>query len=217
MDSGQMELRFCKPSADANDYAYANAYAYADANAYAYADANDYAYANAYADAYANAYANDYADAYAYAYAYANAYADAYANAYDYANAYADAYDYAHANAYAYADDYANAEHFFAGLLEKKNTVNDSLLAFYCSDKDGRPSNGGSGTVAYPGAIHEIAGPLKICGPKALHATFDPSKWKGERLWLVRMYAPYVIENDKVGSLKREIVSEIGQVPRFNT
>ena len=34
------------------------------------------------------------------------------------------------------------------------------------------------------------------------------TKWKGEKLWLVLLYPPVVEQEDKLGSLKREILME---------
>lgn len=156
-------------------------------------------------------FASAYSDAYAYAYAYSDAHEDANATAYSDAYVESDDYSESTATAYTYADGYVHADagHFFAYLLDKKNQVKNSRLAFYLSDKNGEPSNGGKGTVAAPGAIHEIEGPLEICTKNALHATFLPLEWKGEKLWLVRMYEPCVFDDDKIGSLKREIICEI--------
>ena len=84
-------------------------------------------------------------------------------------------------------------------------------IAYWNSDAQGRPTNGGSKCDWYatPGAIQELPGPLVMCGPGALHATVDPLKWAGCRVWLVAMHSPFQIELDKVGSLKREILGEI--------
>ena len=85
-----------------------------------------------------------------------------------------------------------------------------STLAFWKSDKKGLPSNGGLAPLpAYVGKIEEISGPLEICTKHALHATMDPGKWKGERLWVVALFGEVQQQNDKFGALKREIIAEI--------
>jgi hypothetical protein len=62
--------------------------------------------------------------------------------------------------------------------------------------------------------IEEEKGPLVACQAGALHATMNPSKWKGERLWVVALYPPIeTVDEDKFASLKREIIAEI--VPNF--
>jgi hypothetical protein len=91
-----------------------------------------------------------------------------------------------------------------ARLLNEGATV-----SFWRSNKAGEPANGGSGPKGYPGLIEEIAGPLEICTKRALHATTKPWKWKGERLWIVALYPPIQTDDDKIGSLKREIICEI--------
>jgi hypothetical protein len=57
--------------------------------------------------------------------------------------------------------------------------------------------------------VQEIQGPLQICTGNALHGTINPSKWKGERLWIVALDEPVQEEDDKVASLRREILAEI--------
>ena len=86
-------------------------------------------------------------------------------------------------------------------------------MAFWRSTKDGRPANGGSGTIAKVGLIEEIKGPLKICTANALHATTEPSKWKGERWWIVALHGEVQTQEDKLGALKREILADLGKCP----
>jgi hypothetical protein len=62
--------------------------------------------------------------------------------------------------------------------------------------------------------VEEESGPLYPCKAGALHATMSPSKWKGERLWVVALYPPIVtVDDDKFAAKKREILAEI--VPNF--
>ena len=89
------------------------------------------------------------------------------------------------------------------------------FLAFWKSSKDGLPSNGGSqNEPAHPGLVQEISGPLALCGPKSLHATLNPDKWTGERLWLVALHGEVHFQQDKCGALKREILVEIAPKPK---
>jgi hypothetical protein len=84
-----------------------------------------------------------------------------------------------------------------------------ATLAFWLSDNKGQSSNGGrSIELAAPGVVHKISGPLKLCGPGALHATLIPSKWKGERWWIVALTGQVIWEDDKCGALEREILGE---------
>ena len=72
------------------------------------------------------------------------------------------------------------------------------------------PANGGAASeAARPGLVQEIRGPLALCGPKALHATMRPDKWKGERLWVVALHGEVLHDGDKCGALKREIIGEV--------
>ena len=93
-------------------------------------------------------------------------------------------------------------------LAEAEN--NASAIAFWKSDCNGQASNGGRPDMpAEPGLVQEIDGPLKICTKGALHATMNPGKWKGDRLWVVALYGNVVWQDDKVGGLKRQILGEI--------
>ena len=83
-----------------------------------------------------------------------------------------------------------------------------ATIAFWRSDKDGRACNGGKSAPVAPGTIEEIEGPLKICSRHALHATFVPPKWKGERWWIVALIGEVQCEDDKAGALKREVIGE---------
>ena len=83
-------------------------------------------------------------------------------------------------------------------------------LAFWKSDAKGLAANGGSmDSPAHEGLVQEIKGPLAICTRRALHGTLEPDKWKGERLWIVALYPPFQIQEDKIGALKREIICEV--------
>ena len=85
-----------------------------------------------------------------------------------------------------------------------------ATVAFWKSNKEGKPSNGGSGTVAKIGLVEELPGPLPSqCGRGAFHATLDPVKWEGERLWVVALYGEIREGTDKIWGLKREFIAEI--------
>ena len=88
-----------------------------------------------------------------------------------------------------------------------------ATLAYWRSDENGRPANGGRGLIAKAGDVHETHGPLRCCAPGTLHATLLPQKWKGERLWLVAMIGETVTQEDKIGALKREIIADLGSMP----
>jgi hypothetical protein len=57
--------------------------------------------------------------------------------------------------------------------------------------------------------VQKIDGPLEICTRHALHATYIPSKWKGDRVWLVALKGQVVEHEDKLGALEREIIADI--------
>jgi hypothetical protein len=83
-----------------------------------------------------------------------------------------------------------------------------ATLAFWRSDKNGQACNGGSSAPVSPGKIETVSGPLKICTKNALHATFIPPKYNGERWWIVALIGEVQTDDDKIGALSREIVGE---------
>ena len=88
-----------------------------------------------------------------------------------------------------------------------------ATLAFWRSNADGTPANGGSKTKASIGLTEEVTGPLRLCSHQALHGTLSPDKWKGERWWIVALHNPTQEQDDKMGSLKRTIVADLGKCP----
>jgi hypothetical protein len=78
---------------------------------------------------------------------------------------------------------------------------------------DNTPANGGVGTVAKVGFVEEIAGPLEICTRNALHGTLCPQNWKGPNWWIVQLHEPVVEQEDKLASLKRTFVRNLGRCP----
>lgn len=56
------------------------------------------------------------------------------------------------------------------------------------------------------GDVEEVKGPLRLCGAGALHATLEPGKWRGPKVWVVALYGEVIEEADKLGALKREII-----------
>ena len=95
-----------------------------------------------------------------------------------------------------------------------------ATLAYWNSDAHGRPANhkpepfaahafDPEQWTAYPGAVQTVKGPLEMCGPHALHATMQPHKWAGSRVWLVALWGEVQEQGNKFGALKREIICEI--------
>lgn len=83
-----------------------------------------------------------------------------------------------------------------------------AIIAYWRSHADGRPSNGGQGPARKTGDVERIDGPLTLCGRGALHATLEPGKWKGSKVWVVALFGEvaYASDSHKVGSLHREIL-----------
>jgi hypothetical protein len=94
--------------------------------------------------------------------------------------------------------------------LEKCSYPVSAFLAFWKSDRNGKPANGGyTEDAAALGLIQTVPGPLSLCKRGTLHATLNPEKWDGERLWIVAMHGEIAFGEDKIGALKREIIAEV--------
>jgi len=87
------------------------------------------------------------------------------------------------------------------------------VIALWRSSLQGTPSNGGVSAPVKIGDVQTVEGPLRLCGSGALHATMKPDKWKGERWWIVALKEPVIKEEDKMGSLEREILADLGKCP----
>jgi len=81
-------------------------------------------------------------------------------------------------------------------------------LAYWLSDAQGRPCNGGLGSPVGPGHIDEERGPLNLCARGTLHATHLPKQWKGDRWWIVALWGEVIGDEEKYGCLKREVICE---------
>jgi hypothetical protein len=89
-----------------------------------------------------------------------------------------------------------------------------ATIAYWCSDAHGRPANHAMERpwewTARPGLVQTVDGPLKTCCPRALHATFEPHRWRGTRVWVVGLVGKVMADQDgKLGALRREIVGEV--------
>ena len=149
-------------------------------------------------------------------YGYGDGYGDGDGSGYGYGDG--SGYGYGHGDGDGSGDGYGDGEFYKKTitytLAEKAKDrayalmAQGALLCYWRSTKDGNPANGGAGTKARPGLVEEIQGPLELCTKNALHGTLLPEKWKGDRMWIVALYPPYVEQEDKAGSLKREIICE---------
>lgn len=92
--------------------------------------------------------------------------------------------------------------------LYREAVASGAQIAYWKSDADARPCNGGDGQPVHSGLVQEISGPLAICSSRALHATEFPTKWKGDRTWIVALYGETQKKDDKLGALKRQILGE---------
>jgi hypothetical protein len=57
--------------------------------------------------------------------------------------------------------------------------------------------------------VHHERGPLRDdCGKGQLHATLIPTKWQGERWWIVALIGERRGDDEKYWALEREIIGE---------
>ncbi len=84
-------------------------------------------------------------------------------------------------------------------------------IAYWTSDAHGRPTNGGTcdGWAAYPGMVQTLPLPTGLCGPGALHATMQPHRWAGCRVWVVALRGDVLRVADKFRACEREILGEV--------
>jgi hypothetical protein len=81
-------------------------------------------------------------------------------------------------------------------------------IAYWRSDSQGRPANGGMADPVKPGDVQREKGPLNLCNRGTLHATLLPPKWQGERWWIVALHGKVIGDDEKYGALEREIIGE---------
>jgi hypothetical protein len=132
---------------------------------------------------------------------------------------YGDGYGDGSGDGYGYGDGsgYGDGEAALAAYLAHPLVVAQAragetvTLAWWRSGPDGQSANGGHPMArpAAPGVIHEVHGPLRLCGPRALHASLRPSAWSGDRWWVVGLLGDITRDGDKAGALRRLIVEEV--------
>ncbi len=114
---------------------------------------------------------------------------------------------------YGYGYGYGDLPTYITALLESADVPNNAIPAIWRSNKYGTPANGGTGGARCVGQTEEIKSGLEICTRNALHGTHDPSKWKGERWFIVALHLPVQCQDDKIASAKRTIIKDLGMCP----
>ena len=83
-------------------------------------------------------------------------------------------------------------------------------IGYWCSDDHGCSPDGGSGARAAPGVVHKAPGALRERrDADQLHATRDPLRWRGARVWIVALLGRRGGDDGKSWALRREIVGEV--------
>jgi hypothetical protein len=178
-------------SGDGSGYGYGDGYGdgSGDGSGYGYGDGSGYGYGDGYGDGSGDGSGYGYGDGSGYGYGYGDGYGSGDGSGY-----------------------WCHRFKEFLDLPRVRELLNTPNVSFgyWRSDKNGKPANGGHSTEsARPGLVQQINGPLNICTSRALHATLDPGKWEGDRLWLVDLFGEVQTSDDKLGALKREIIAEV--------
>jgi hypothetical protein len=186
-------------------------YGYGDGSGDGDGDGYGYGYGDGDGDGYGDGYGDGDGDGYGYGYG--SGYGDGYGSGSGDGSGYGYGYGYGYGDGYGYGYEKARSI-YFAALLAPYKRGEDRQFLFWRSSTDGSPANGGrTKEKARVGLTEEAEGPLELCTHRALHGTLDPTKWKGERWWVVALHEPVVTDGDKAGSLKRTIVADLGKCP----
>jgi hypothetical protein len=113
-------------------------------------------------------------------------------------------------------DYWRSALHYFRAALPAPTQARvaaleaaGALIGFWRSTADGSPANGGSSAPVKVGDVHRERGPLRDeCGAGQLHATLLPTKWQGDRWWIVALIGERRGDDEKYWALEREILGE---------
>ena len=82
-------------------------------------------------------------------------------------------------------------------------------ICYWRSDNNAQASNGGRNSPVSAGTVEKEPGPLKVeCGRGQLHGTLLPTKWEGERWWVVALIGEVRGDDEKFWALEREIIGE---------
>ena len=187
---------------------------------YGYGNGNGDGYGNGYGDGYGYGYGDGsgygYGDGNGYGYGYGDGSGYGDGDGYGDGSGYGDGYGYGYGNGYGYGGGSEQPEYIAALSVGAVGRRAQSLidqgcaLAIWKSRADATPANGGGGGARKAGDIETIDGDLPDqCGRGALHATLTPSRWSGDRLWVVALYPPFNKQDDKLWSMKREIICEL--------
>ena len=115
---------------------------------------------------------------------------------------------------YGYGDGYGDGEKSaYLSALLKGAAESGEVAAFWRSRLDGSPANGGTGGPRCVGMVDRLESTLRLCTEGALHATLKAEDWKGERWWIVALARPVAGNDQKLGSLGRRIVRDLGRCP----
>ena len=121
----------------------------------------------------------------------------------------------------AFIDDVNAAKNQTSWTAKQRNHLRrmqkaGAVFAYYLTDSYGRPSNCNIDNLldrkkwtVKPGIVQKVNGPLEECSKNALHATLEPHKWIGNRVWVVAFLGEVKRLDNKIAGLHREIIGEV--------
>jgi hypothetical protein len=174
-------------------------YGYGDGSGSGYGDGDGYGSGSGYGygDGYGDGYGYGDGDGYGYGYGYG------------YGDGYGYGYGSGDGSGYGDGDGDAALRVVARAALPRQYASDSRVLALWKSTAEGKPANGGKADAVVPGLIQREQGPLNLCHAGTLHATLEPSRWKGERLWIVALGGEVIGDAEKLGALEREIICEV--------
>ena len=136
-------------------------------------------------------------------------YGDGYGSGDRYGSGYGDGDGYGYGSYWLKTISYFSAKWGEAQRARMKELLEiGAKICFWRSKKDGTAIHGRKIEPAAPGLVQKVSGPLELCTDRALHATLIPTKWAGDRLWIVALIGETVGDDEKYGALQREILGE---------
>ena len=188
---------------------YGYGYGYGDGDGYGYGSGSGYGSGYGYGDGYGYGYGDGDGDGSGSGYGDGSGYGYGYGDGSGYGYGYGDGYGYGSGYGDGYGSGYGDGYWLALALPLLQKADQNAFIGFWRSNSAGLPSNGGRAAAPVSaGIVQETDGPLEICC-RGFHATVDPGKWKGERLWLVELHGEIQHQEDKFAALKRRIVAEI--------
>jgi hypothetical protein len=134
-----------------------------------------------------------------------------------YGSGFGDGYGYGFGDGSGFGDGYGSGsgsgsgfgDGYGSGYKLLAEAVGGPGALLWRSDAEGHPCNSGRGDPVHVGLIQELPREqlVQIC-QSGFHASSNPEKWSGPRLWIVRVEGDVQTDGEKVCGRKRTILAE---------